>query len=386
MSRLDKVVDYAVERQVTPFVVAMVADRDGIKWEHSAGRANSAHLAGPDTVFSLFSMTKAIGSLMAVMAIDRGLVTLETPVGDVLPDFDKLQVLQSVTPSGPQYRKPKTRATLRHLLTHTSGMGYEAFYPMMAEYAQVTGSPSDITGTLASLNYPLLFDPGEGFAYGVSTDWVGALVSELDGRPIDQFVREDILRPLGMNSTFFERAEAGDRLADLVMKRPDGPFEAFENYPAPNPEIYHMGHALYGSARDYLSFLQLVLNRGTFAGRRIVGPEAMQLMFDNLLGEVSLPNPVLKSYIPAMSLDVEPCAGVRKTHTAGFFRTEEAIPGMRGIGSLTWAGVLNTHYWIDPTRDIAAVFMTQMMPFCDPDFMAALEDFERVVCEEFGQP
>jgi CubicO group peptidase (beta-lactamase class C family) len=320
----------------------MVANRDGILWEHSAGRANSTHLAGPDTVFSWFSMTKAIGSLMAVMAIDRGLVTLDTPVGDVLPDFDKLQVLEGITAEGPQYRKPKTRATLRHLLTHTSGMGYEAFYPLMAEYAQVTGAPSDITGTLESLNYPLLFDPGEGYAYGISTDWVGALVAELDGRPIDQFVREDILRPLSMNSTFFERAEACDRLADSVMKRPDGSFEALENYPAANPEIYHMGHALYGSASDYMAFLQLVLNRGTYRGLRIVSSEAMQLMFEDQLAGVPLPTPVLKSYVPAIH-DVEPCPGIRKTHTAGFFRTEEEIPGMRGIGSLTWAGVLNTH-------------------------------------------
>lgn len=383
MSRLDKVVDYAVERDVAPFVVAMVAGRDGIKWEHSAGRANTTHLASPDTIFGLFSMTKAIGSLMAIMAVDRGLITMDTPVGDVLPDFDRLQVLEAMTPEGPRYRKPKIRATLRHLLTHTSGMGYEAFYPLMAEYARVTGAPSDVTGTLESLNYPLLFEPGEGFAYGVSTDWVGALVSKLDGRRIEQFVQEEILDPLGMTSTFFERTQTGDRLANLVLKREDGSFEAHEAFPAPNPEIYHMGNALYGSARDYMSFLQLVLNRGVHNGERLVGEAAVQLMFDNQLGAVTLPTPVLKSYIPNISYDVEPCPGLRKTHTAAFFRTEDAIPGMRAAGSLTWAGVLNTHYWIDPDRDIAVLFMTQMMPFCDPDFMTCFQDFERAVCDEF---
>ncbi|MCH6470750.1 serine hydrolase domain-containing protein [Sinomonas terrae] len=382
---MDKVVDYVVERRVAPFVVGMVADRHGILWEHASGRANNSRMAGPETVFSWFSMTKAIGSLMAIMAIDRGLVTLDTPVGDVLPYFDKLQVLETVTPDGPQYRKPRRRATLRHLLTHTSGMGYEAFYPLMAEYAKVTGAPSDITGTLESLNYPLLFEPGEGFAYGVSTDWVGALVSELDGRPIDRFVHEEIIEPLGMKSTYFERAEAGDRMAELVFKRPDGSFAPFENYPAANPEIYHMGHALYGSASDYIAFLRLVLGGGTYDGQRIVGPDAMRLLFENQLGGVLLPTPVLKSYIPDMSYDIEPCPGIPKTHTAGFFRTEAEAPGMRRAGSLTWAGVLNTHYWIDPTSGIAAVFMTQMMPFCDPDFMACYEDFERAVYEEFGR-
>lgn len=385
MSKLDQIIDQTVDRGAAPFLVAMVADPDGIRWEHSAGQACEARAAGPDTVFSLFSMTKAIGSLMAIMAIDRGLMTLETPVGDILPAFDELQVLEAVTAQGPQYRKPKSRATVRHLLTHTSGMGYEAFYPLMAEYAQVTGAPSDITGTYASLNYPLLFDPGDDFAYGVSTDWIGALVAELDGRPIDRFVREDILDPLGMKSTYFERAEAGDHMADLALKHPDGSFEPCQNYPAANPEIYHMGHALYGSATDYLTFLRLVLNRGQLNGQRIATSDAMDLMFEDQLRGVALQTPVLKSYIPSMSYDIDPCPGLRKTHTAGFFRTEEALPGMRSVGSLTWAGVLNTHYWIDPTRELAAVFMTQMLPFCEPELMRSLDDFERAVCEKFGR-
>ncbi|MFE5837466.1 serine hydrolase domain-containing protein [Arthrobacter sp. NPDC056493] len=386
MSSLDQIIDNTVERGVAPFLVAMVTDREGVVWEHSAGQANAARAAGPDTVFTLFSMTKAIGSLMAVMAIDRGLITLDTPVGDVLPAFDELQVLEAVTAEGPRYRKPRTRATLRHLLTHTSGMGYEPFYPLMAEYAEATPSHStDVTGTHASLNYPLLFDPGQDFAYGVSTDWVGALVAELDGRPMDRLLREDILDPLGMTNTYFERAQAGDHLADQALKHPDGTLEPCQVFPAANPEIYHMGHALYGSAADYLSFLRLVLNRGEHDGHTIVGSDAMGLMFENQLGGVTLPTPVIKSYIPSMSYDIEPCPGLRKTHTAGFFRTEEATPGMRGVGSLTWAGVLNSHYWIDPSRGIAAVFMTQMLPFCDPDLMASLDDFERAVCEKFGR-
>jgi CubicO group peptidase (beta-lactamase class C family) len=384
MSTLDQLIDNAVEAGVAPFLVAMVTDRDGVVWEPSAGRANAAHAAGPDTVFTLFSMTKAIGSLMAVMAIDRGLVTLDTPVGDILPAFDELQVLEAVTAEGPQYRKPKTRATLRHLLTHTSGVGIEAYYPLMNEYARVTGAPSDVTGTLASLNYPLLFDPGTDFAYGISADWVGALVAELDGRSIDQFVREDILEPLGMKSTYFERAQAGDRLADHALKHPDGSFEAVQVFPAANPEIYHMGHALYGSASDYLAFLRFVLNRGVVGGQRIVGSAAMDLMFEDLLGGVVLPTPVLKS-ADGSRYDVDPLPGTRKTHTAGFLRHEQAIPGTRGVGSLSWVGYLNTHYWIDPTREIAAVFMTQMLPFWEPGLMSSLEGFERAVCEKFGR-
>jgi methyl acetate hydrolase len=385
MSRLDRILDESVERQVLPFVVAMVGDRAGVRWQGSAGRANAAHDAGPETVFSLFSMTKAVGSLMAVMAIDRGLITMDTPVGDVLPDFEKIQVLESMGPDGPIYRRPKTRATLRHLLTHTCGMGYEAFYPAMADYAVKTGSAADITGKFESLYYPMLFDPGEGFAYGVGTDWVGVLVSELDGRPIDRFVHEEILQPLGMSSTYFERADAGDRLANLFLKGEDGQFSPFEMYPAANPEIYHMGHALYSSAADYMTFLRLVLNGGELDGHRLVGPEAMKLMYTDQLEGVPLPSPLLKSSVPFVSYDVDPRPGTRKTHTAAFFRSEEDVPAMRRAGSLSWAGVLNTHYWVDPASDIAAVFMTQMLPFYDPELIASYEEFERGVYQEFRQ-
>jgi CubicO group peptidase (beta-lactamase class C family) len=385
MSRLDQILDEAVDGKVAPFLVASVSDRNGVLWEGSAGEASSGHNAGPDTVFSLFSATKAIGSLMAIMAIDRGLMTMDTPVGDVLPRFDKIQVLEGMGPEGPIFRKPKRRATLRHLLTHTAGMGYEAFYPAMADYAAKTGSPSDMTGLLESLNYPMLFDPGEGFAYGVGTDWVGAVVSELDGRSIDTFVREEILEPLDMGHTYFERAEAGEQMADLVMKHPDGTFEPFEMYPAANPEIYHMGHALYSTAPDYAKFLRFVLNRGEVDGRRLVGPEAMELFFTDQLQGTPLPTPILKSSMPAISVDVEPCPGTRKSHTAAFFRNEDAVEGLRNVGSVTWAGVLNTHYWLDPEAGLATVFMTQMLPFCDPALMASYEAFERRVFSDFGR-
>lgn len=377
----EQVVDDAVRDGVAPFLVAMVTSREGVRWEHSAGSANASHPASPDTVLSIFSASKAVGSLMAIMAIDRGLITMDTPVGDILPKFDALQVLEAVGPEGPVFRKPKRRATLRHLLTHTSGMGLEFYYPLMAEYAAKTGAPSDVTGTFESLNYPLLFDPGEGFAYGIGLDWVGALVAELDGRSIDGFVRQEILEPLGMTTTYFERAEAGDRLADIKLKRPDGAFEPMDNFLPENPEIYHMGYALYSSPADYLTFLRLILNRGEVDGRRLVSPEAMELVYTDQLPGVSLPTPILKSSA-AIICDTEPCPGTRKSHTAGFFRNEDALPGMRNVGSLFWGGALNTHYWADPQAGIAAVFMTQMSPFFEPHLMERFADFERAVYRE----
>jgi methyl acetate hydrolase len=381
-TKLDQIVAQTVDSGAAHFVVGMVSSRDGALWHGSSGQATSTRAAGPDTVFSLYSCTKAIGSLMAIMAIDRGLITMDTPVGDVIPEFDELKVITGMQGNKPIYREPKSRVTLRHLLTHTSGMGYEAFYPLQAEYAEKTGAPPDWTGTYESLKYPLLFDPGEDFAYGIGTDWVGRVVSELDGRSIDRFVCEEILEPLGMDSTFFERAEAGDRLGDLMYKRDDGTFEPVAYYPPSEPEIYHMGHALYSSAADYLTFLRFMLNHGQHNGQQLVGRDAMEAMYTDQSG-IELPSPVLKSSVPQIK-DLDPCPGLRKTHTAGFVRNEEASPGMRSVGSLAWCGFHNTHYWVDPQKGIAAEFMTQMLPLFEPDFMSFFYEFERAVYAEYG--
>lgn len=382
MSELDVVLKGAVETGLAPFIVAMVGDREGIRWSGAAGMASPTRPADDDTVFALFSMTKSIASLMAVIAMDRGILDLETPVGDVLPAFDDLQVLEAVRDGAPVFRKPKVRATLRHLLTHTSGMGYEAFYPLMIDYAAVADHHADVLGTVKSLNYPLLYDPGEGFSYGPSTDWVGAMIAEASGQTIDGFVRSEILEPLGMRSTYFERAEAGDRLARIRTKGAGGQFAETEMYPAQHPEIYHMGHALYASAGDYMRFLRLILNQGELDGTRIASRAAMQCLFEDQMHGVPMPTPMLTSSIQDISLDVELLPGVRKTHTAAFFQNVEAVPGGRSANSLTWSGVLNTHFWVDVERDVAAVFMTQMLPFCDPAFMGVYSEFEQAVYQQ----
>jgi methyl acetate hydrolase len=378
MGELDQIIHETVERRVAPFLVAAVGDREGLRWHGSAGRASATRDASRETVFRLFSGTKAIGSVMALIAIDRGLLTMDTPVGDILPGFDRLQVLQAITADGPVFRKARTRATLRHLLTHTQGQTYSAWHPLQQEYEERTGAPSDLTGRLESLNYPLLFDPGEGFAYGIGTDWVGHLVSTLDGRPVDQFVREEILRPLGLSNTFFEVDETGGRLADMYLKKDDGSFELIDRSPPSRPELYHMGHALYSTAGDYLRFLRFVLNRGELDGARIISPEAADLMFTDQMRGIKIPTPMLSSAVVFAS-DVEMLPGTQKTHTASFFMNITSSAGLRSAGSLFWAGYLNTHYWVDVRNNFAGVFFTQILPFCDPDLMQSFERFERAV-------
>jgi CubicO group peptidase (beta-lactamase class C family) len=303
---------------------------------------------------------------------------MDTPVASILPEWDDLRVLESIGPNGAVLRRPRTACTLRYLLTHTSGLAYETFHPTQWAYQELPGSPHILDGTKACFSYPLMFDPGTDFIYGISIDWAGRMVERIDGRTIDRFCHDEIFEPLAMLNTTFE-VNSG-HLADVKIRHTNGEFEDIQHAPPANPEEYGMGHALYSTAPDYLRFLRMVLNHGELDGHRVLGPKAVELMTTNQMGEMSVPR--YTSYTPT-SADVDLFPGTRMTWTAAFLRNETAIPGRRAAGSLTWSGFLNTHYWIDPTNDLTAVLMTQMMPFCDPPYMATYETFERAAYRLF---
>jgi len=381
MSNLDKILVDAVARQDVPFAVAAVANSAGTLWEGSAGQASATSIAGQETYFRLFSMTKAIGSLAAMMMVDRDKATLDTAVIDILPEFHKLQVLESMSPDGPVFRPPRRPVTIRHLLTHTSGLAYSEYNAKMLDYQTKTGAPHVFSGTLAGMDYPLMFDPGDDWAYSIGLDWIGRVVHALDGRSIDSFCTEEIFEPLGMLDTFFEAEHRREHLADLMQRGTDGLFTSVDLASPSHPESYGMGSALYATAPDYIRLLRTVLNRGELDGQRIISSSGIEPMFTNQIGNLNAS--VLTSLAPDIAADVNIHPGFRKSHTAGFVRMEESIPNMRSEGSLTWAGVANTHYWIDPSKDLVAVLMTQSLPFCEPRYMQTYETFERAVYRRF---
>jgi methyl acetate hydrolase len=382
-ARLDQLLDDAVGRRDMPFAVAAVASQRETLWQGNAGEAAPGVKAGPDTLFRIMSMTKAVGATAALILIDRGRLELETPVASVLPEFAAIRVLESIGAEGPVLRPPRTTCTVRHLLTHRSGFAYETYDAKQAAYQRLPGSPNILDGTVQCLNYPLMFDPGEGFVYGIGIDWIGRLVERIDGRRIDQFCQEEIFRPLGLSSTLFELDGEQCRLASVNVRAEDGGFTEIEYNPPTRPEVYGMGFALYSTASDYIRFLQMVLNNGELDGNRVLSPAAVDLMKTNQSGNATVP--VFRSVLPGLSADVELFpAGTEMTWTAAFLRNETDIPDRRAGGSLTWAGFLNTHYWIDPANNIAAVLMTQTLPFCDPGYMRAYEAYERLVYQLFG--
>jgi methyl acetate hydrolase len=383
MSELNTVIDDAVSKQHAPFLVAMTGNTDGITWSGAAGERSPGKAATTDTVFRIFSMTKAVGSMAAMILMDRGQLSADATVESIVPEFAELKLLEGFGADGPKLRAPRVKATVRHLATHTSGLTYEFWNTDMPRYMEATGALTILSGLTTSMNYPLLFEPGTRWDYGIGIDWLGRVVEKVDGRRIDRFCREEIFEPLRMPDTAFEvEPHMAARLASVSIRGEDGTFGDFALAPPSNPEFYGMGHALYSTAPDYMRFLRMVLNKGTLDGARIVSEAGLASMLANQIG--STPIPCLKTAAPPITADAEFFPGKRKSHSMAFMRFDEDVPGMRHAGSQGWAGVLNSHYWFDPKANLAGLLMTQSLPFIEPRFAATYERFERAAYRQLN--
>jgi methyl acetate hydrolase len=275
-------------------------------------------------------------------------------------------------------RPPRTQATVRHLATHTSGLTYEFWNAELQRYMQSTGQPSILSGQREGLDYPLMFDPGQRWEYGIGIDWLGQVVEKVDGRAIDVFCRDELFQPLGMQDTDFEvEPDMAPRLSGVRMRGEDGLFADFALAPPSRPAFYGMGHALYSTAPDYMRFLRMYLNNGQLDGHRILSEACLTRLLANQIGDTS--TALLKTAAPSITADAEFFPGRKKSHSMGFQRIDEDVPGMRSAGSQFWAGVCNTHFWFDPKKDVIGIIMTQTLPFVEPRFMGLYEAFERGV-------
>ncbi|PWJ21983.1 serine hydrolase domain-containing protein [Jannaschia seohaensis] len=371
---LQTLAEDAVARQDVPFVVTMLGNAGGITDSASAGDAAEGRPASEDTAFRIFSMTKLVGSLAAMILIDRGKLSMETEVASVLPDWDAMQVLDGWDGDTPRLRAPRTAATVRHLATHRSGLEYEFWNADMMRYLQATGAPPSLSGTRAALNYPLMFDPGERWGYGLSTDFLGLVVEAVSGQSITEFVTSEILEPLGMSRTAFEPDGMEDRLAQVKARGEDGGFVPFDLSPPPKPEVYGMGHCLYSTAPDYMRLLRMLLRGGELDGTRILSEGAVDQVFADQMEGKRFERMV--ATVPAVSADVDPFPGAA-THGFGGLINIEDVDGGRRAGTLTWAGVLNTHWWADRSADKCGVVMTQTLPFVEPGYLRVYAEAER---------
>jgi methyl acetate hydrolase len=383
LAPIDAMLRAATHAGEVPGVVAMAATDNGIVYEgvFGARRLHDGPAMTRDTVFRIASMVKLITSVAALQLVEQGKLSLDAPVPDIDPAIGAPQVLDGFDAKGlPQLRPAKRPITLHHLLTHTSGFAYPLWDAKVVQYADAIKRLPAAQRKLLP-HKPLMFDPGERWQYGNSIDWVGRLVEEIGGEPLDVYFRKHILDPLGMNDTAFVISpEQYRRQASTHRRGPDGALtaEPLEPLPRPQPSAPHVfsgGGGIYSTAPDYLTLIRALLAGGALNGARILGPETVALMGQNQIGDVDVG--VLKTTVPALSNDVDFFPGIPLKWGFGHMINMQAVAGGRSAGSLTWAGLLNTYYWIDPGRRIAAVFMTQVLPFADHAALRLYRQFER---------
>lgn len=366
-----------------PGLVAAVADQAGIVYHAAFGRRD-ASLPQPmaaDCVFRIASMTKAITGAAAMQMVEQGKLALDQPAQEILPFLAETKVLAGFDDDGAPILRPRRgEITLRRLLTHTAGFVYDIWNGDMLRYATATGLPAARTGKLAALAAPLGFDPGERWEYGINIDVAGRMVEVASGLDLETYMQRHVFAPLGMADTsFIERPEWGDRLAAVHARQEDGTLKPLPQAPpVPEPpeqrEFFPGGGGLFSTAADYLRFLQCLMFGGSLDGQRILRPETVAEMGRNHMGALDvLP---MKSFVPRFSNDVELFPGMPKKWGLSFLVNTRDVPGGRSAGSLAWAGLNNTYYWLDPTRKVAGVLMTQILPFADPVVLRALDAFE----------
>ena len=358
--------------------VAMTGNRNGVTATQAIGHNGAGTLLTLDSVFQLASMTKAIVSVAAMQLVEAGKLALDAPLGDLLPDLADPQVITGFADDGSVQTRAAVRPiTLRHLLTHTSGMGYDFVHADMARARGPAGPPPP--GTMASLRTPLLFDPGAGWAYGIGTDWVGLAVEAASGHRLDAFIAEHITTPLQMVDTVFGLGNADPaRLVANLARGPDGGLAPFPiNIGGGAGEFVSGGGGMVGTAGDYLRFTRMLLNGGRLDRVRILTPESTAEMCRNQIGDLRAG--VMETTMPTLSARVEWFPEMVAGWGLGFLINPEPSRDGRATNSLFWAGICNTFYWIDPASDVAAVLLMQFLPFADPGALAALAAFERDV-------
>jgi len=378
---VDEVLKTAIDRGDVPGVVAMAATRDGVFYQGAFGRRALPDGAAmtADTVFWIASMTKAITSTAAMQLVEQGKLAIDQPIAGILPELASPQVLEGFDAAGaPKLRPARRPITLRHLITHTAGFVYDIWNVEMGRYMGVTGVPAIGSCQNAALALPLVFEPGEKWDYGINIDWVGKAVERASGQGLGDYFVEHLFGPIGMRDTGFRLTQdQGTRLVGMHARGAGDALAPIEFGIPQEPEFQMGGGGLYGTAADYLAFQRVFLNQGRADGGQVLRPETVALMAQNAIGELNVR--LLKTAVPASSNDAEFFPGMVKKWGLGFMISTEPVPGRRSAGSLAWAGLGNTYFWIDPAADVAGVILMQLLPFADAKALALLDAFEQTV-------
>jgi CubicO group peptidase (beta-lactamase class C family) len=374
---LDEKLKSAVSRGDVPGIVVMAATADGrVLYEGAFGKADVARdrAMTMDTLFRIASMTKPVTSVAALQLYEQRRFALDDPAEKYLPELEDLKVFETFDPKTGTYtlRPAKKKVTIRQLFTHTSGLGYGFTSATLHAFKPREGE--EYVG-------PLLFEPGTQWIYGTSTDWLGRLVERLSGKNLEEYFRENIFAPLGMPDTFYNvpQGKEGRRVTAHRREggRADAPPVERPNQPPTASTSFNGGGGLWSTASDYMRFERMILNRGSLDGVRILSADSVSLMMKNQIDGVRVR--ALKTAQADLSMDFAFIDDAKDKWSLGFLLTTASVPGKRAASSLSWGGLSNTYFWIDPKRRVAGVVLMQLLPFADTKALAIYDTFERGV-------
>lgn len=380
-SAIDAVLEGAVASGAVPHVAAIAADRDGILYEGGAGVRIAGESDDPvttSTQFRIMSMTKMVCTTAALQQKERGELDLDAPVEEYCPEFAQVQVLDGWDGDRPRLRAPASKATVRQLVTHTSGLGYWFWNDDLVRFEAATGVPNVVPGKADAFRAPMVADPGTRYVYGINTDWLGKVVEAVAGTTLDVVVKDGVTGPLGMGDTMF-RLDAG-RLENCVtvhVKGEDGAWTSAGEMLNQEPDWWAGGHGLYSTPRDYVRFERALLRGGELDGERILRPETVDAAFSNQIGELDFPAEI-PTADPATTDALRAGPGWKWGY--GLMLNTHDVPGGRRAGTGAWAGLLNTHFFVDRTTGVCASIYSNSLPFISEheawktyvDFEAAL--------------
>jgi CubicO group peptidase (beta-lactamase class C family) len=380
-AQIDQILRQKSDAKEIPGVVAMAANSKEVIYQGAFGKRDLSKddAMTLDSVFWIASMTKAITAAAAMQLVEQGKLSLDAPIGKVLPDLASPQVLEGFDAKGePKLRPARNPITLRHLMTHTAGFCYDLWNGEMVKYLEKTGTPGIISCKNAALKTPIMTDPGTRWEYGINIDFVGKAVEAVSGKRLDAYLRDHLLTPLGMTDTGFKIGDAQrKRLAGMHARGPDGSLASMPFELEQDPEFHMGGGGLYGTAADYIKFTQMILNNGRGNGNQMLKAETVAMMGQNHIGELNQTKMI--SALPAFTNDVDLFPGMAKKWGLSFLINTAKTPEGRSPGSLFWAGLANTYFWIDPARNVAGVILMQVLPFADHKCLEAFAGFEHGV-------